>query len=54
VRVHYAWVVAGVAFLARTAAFLAAGGLALVAAVSMPLIRRAGRGVETPLPVPMS
>jgi sugar phosphate permease len=37
-----------------TAAFLAAGGLALVAAVAVPLIRRAGRGVETPLPVPMS
>ena len=37
-----------------TAAFLAAGGLALVAAVAVPLIRRAGRGVEAPLPVPMS
>jgi sugar phosphate permease len=37
-----------------TGAFLAAGGLALVAAVAVPLIRRTGRGVETPLPVPMS
>ena len=37
-----------------TAAFLAAGALALVAAVAVPLIRRAGRGAEAPLPVPMS
>jgi predicted MFS family arabinose efflux permease len=37
-----------------TAAFLAAGALALVAAAAVPLIRRAGRGVPTPLPAPMS
>ena len=37
-----------------TAAFLVAGGLALVAAVAVPLIRRTGRDAGTPLPVPMS
>ena len=37
-----------------TAAFLAAGVLALVAAAVVPLIRRTGRGAPTPLPVPMS
>jgi MFS family permease len=37
-----------------TAAFLAAGALALVAAAAVPLIRRAGRGAPAPLPAPMS
>ena len=37
-----------------TPAFLAAGGLALVAAVAVLLIQRAGRGVGAPLPAPMS
>jgi cyanate permease len=95
-RVHYAWVVAGVAFLSLVMAsgFRSTTGVLLIPlhdefgwshetiglAVSLnllcfglgapfaaalierfgvrrvvvPLIRRAGRGVETPLPVPMS
>jgi predicted MFS family arabinose efflux permease len=37
-----------------TGAFVAAGVLGLVAAAAVPLIRRAGKGAEAPLPAPRS